>query len=182
MSLHPEEWTSIARLGGRTYRLRKSGARFLDVPGGSGRDPATLAWAEREGFLAPRQFWRVTEWDPEREEDVYSDFESEAEARRESEVRSVYEDIADPVPVSGHVFAPRGEEYWHEAFARSEPVRHELAEDFAPIFHARALGLDGVWWNDDYDPPLLSAPRGAIFRPSEWEVEEVGAHRARHRR
>src|SRR5690606_31338185 len=54
------------------------------------------------------------------------------------------------------------------------PVSPVFVEEFALMAHAdQVLGLDGVWWDDALDIGALSAPRGGLFRPAEWRIEEA---------
>lgn len=36
-------------------------------------------------------------------------------------------------------------------------------------------GVDGVWWNEEYDPDGYSAPRGGIFpgKVVEWHATQI---------
>jgi len=52
-----------------------------------------------------------------------------------------------------------------------------LVEDLLTVAWTRAVHrtLDGVWWNDEYAPELLSLPRGVIHieRVAAWTARQV---------
>lgn len=65
-------------------------------------------------------------------------------------------------------------------FSRCKQTSGEILDDvaldlIASVYAEDVLRIDGVWWNDTYDPQLLSAPRGVIV-PSmvhTWQAERA---------
>lgn len=162
VSLCPEEWIKIAKLGGKnTYLLSKEGARFYMAHEGGNSE--ALEWCVENGYLSRANKYRAYRTDEEGEE-IYFEMDSEQEASDESEDVRLH---------NGYKFAEKGKAYWQSSF--SSLPKNSFAEDFAVIFWAEAMGFDGVWWNDTLDSSILSAPRGVIFqaRLSEWKIEEV---------
>ncbi len=165
VSLHPDEWRRIAKLGGKTYELRKPGGQFL-LAGKHAQ------WASDNGYLAPRT-WYEASWYEEDEngEPGRSNLLFKTHQEAEREVQDY--DGASVRKVEGYGFGPKGSNYWRDAFGSDEP-RDELAKDFASIFRAKNRGYDGVWWDDKLDPLNYSAPRGLIFQDKlpTWEIME----------
>lgn len=158
VSLDPEEWRRIARLGGKTIKLTKKGARFfLAIPG----QALTTHWGEQNGFLQETTVWRVFMDD----EDGVSwiDFIDRREAEDEAE------DVDLVQAEVGWALGARGVDYWRACFGRApRSNEHALAVDFSSLWYAESHGYDGVWWEEEYGE--FSAPRGAIFRPEEWNT------------
>lgn len=162
ISLHPNEWQKIARLGGRNkYRLTKSNPNFY-ISNQNNIEQA-IEWCIENNFLIKAKKYRAFQTDEEGEE-FYFELSSLKAAQFESD---------DVRPVIGYKFSEKGKHYWQN-FCSSK-IDHSLAEDYAPVFYAEAHGFDGVWWNELLDPDALSAPRGVIFQNklAEWQIELV---------
>ena len=99
------------------------------------------------------------------------DLPSLALAKSEAE----YLDAASIVAVDGYALGKNGVKYWKGCTVVTAAEAHKLfdamAEHHAPVWYAEAMGYDGVWWEEELDPFGLSAPRGGLFRPEEWEIE-----------
>ena len=162
VSLHPEAWTSIAKLGGyQTWVIRKSEPAFYEVP--SAPSPDVLSWCREQGYIESATKFRVSWYDSEMDSEVSMELDTREEAEAEMD------DDREMEVFQGWKFGPAGMVYWKLAFG-SSPVRHNFAEDYASIFWAEAQGYDGCWWEDNLDPTALSAPRGVIFQSKldEW--------------
>ncbi len=157
VSTNPEAWEEIAELGGLPWwRLECSGASFLDFHALSPDQKATIAaWGEAHGLVHSTTLWKVEYHDDEMETTMVKRFETGVEAREEAEYLEV-----DP-PTSEEGF--RCTEMLLERMGWSNALADAL--DGAAMAYAEdVLGVDGVWWQDDLAPELLSAPRGVIFR------------------
>jgi hypothetical protein len=168
ISVTPKAWRRIAKLGGSSsYILSKENPRFAD-----GLDPDTrtvaLAWCSDEGLLEKAKTWLVEQTDEDGEIRGYITFFSLEEALEE-----IGED--DPEMAEGIIeeadgwrFSEKGGKY----FSEDARIPHQIAADYAVILWAEASGFDGVWWEEDYDPSSLSAPRGVIFqgRLGDWTI------------
>lgn len=170
VSLDPEAWRSIARLGGLpTYALRRAGGAFVDVYRALSDEvllTALTAWATGEGYLLRG---------PLAELHCSSDsgrmirlFATPREAEDERQA------LGDPdayVTVRAHRLMT--EKMADRALARG--LDHALVLDHALSFACEDFlaEIDGLWWNDRWDPIGLSAPRGVIHatRLAHWHVE-----------
>ncbi len=190
VSLCPEAWTRIARLGGNAWHeLDRPDGAFLDahaVLDDPGLLEAAVDWAVDEGLAERRTVWRCWRHDDESGEWGYMTLPSEAAAFEEAGGEDVYD---EPCQVEG----PDGRAGIEPATAvvglpalealtgvRTGPGRK--AEDAVLLAWGRAVasdavpgGLDGVWWREAYDPDILSAPRAGIFpdRVAGWAARGI---------
>lgn len=150
VSVDPEAWTEIARLGGRP-RWRLDGPfRMVDAHllADQERDAVTR-WAVTEGLVEEADLWAVTWFDDEIDDCVEALFETEDEAAAE---------VVEQPPELRRGLRPTGR--LTGIVGRSDPAS---CFDHVLIVWAEANGFDGVWFDDVLDPAVLSAPRGALF-------------------
>lgn len=175
----PSSWARIARLGENGFILSGRG-RFVDVCGMSERQRReVIDWAVCQGLLELKEIARLHMFDTETEQWSYSDFpeidaaEDETEFMEEDEFRieemSAYIGTVKLAERAGHRQSGAG---------MGAPTSFDLA---LVEYASRDPALDGVWWDEHYDPASLSAPRGGIFpdrvadfdvRPADWEELE----------
>lgn len=177
VSVHPEDWAAIARLGGSpTWALTKDGGALLDHHALSPEQSAAItAWGVTAGYVEPVTVWSVSWYDEELDSTVAMLCTTIEEARAEAEeICEVYEtedgDAVVPVPVAAH------------AATAAFPDATVTAGDLNPFEPLAALwvsahrpDLDGVWFEDRYAPELLSCPRGVIApdRVAGWAARVV---------
>ncbi len=174
VSLHPEEWTAIAKLGGGSlYELTKPDGRFLDFHRLSRQALDELqAWGLRDGWLQMAARWRCEWFDDELSQTVFMLCKSLAEAQAEADDREdsrVEEVVVPELTVEG---------------IRRLGFKLEAAHalDIAATFWVEdETDLDGVWWDDLLEPQNYSAPRGVIClrRLSDWHIEYLRGPRTR---
>jgi hypothetical protein len=158
VSLHPQEWTQIARLrGGSRFKLSKVGARFLDFHALTKEARIHLElWGITLGWLQHEPRWEVQWHDSEaggiRKMLCGSEDSAKAEvADREDDDYCSMKEVKVPclteqaVTRLGFKIDPLG------------------ALDIAATFYVEdETDLNGIWWSDTLDPESLSAPRGVI--------------------
>lgn len=187
VSLCPNAWQAIARLGGYgTHLLSTTNGAFLDglaVAQDTDLLESIVDWGIAEGLVESATRWRTWYHDDEREEWGYF-LSSSAEAALE-ELRSS-QDVEDAEEAE----APEGREpietisvlIGREALRVATGFalgKDDDATDALLVEWSRrgphGLHLDGVWWNETHDPDILSAPRGAILpeRVRDWESRVV---------
>ena len=171
VSLHPQEWTAIAKLGGYpTWSLRRKGGRFIDAHGLSeAQRKAVEAWGLSTGLVRSATAWRLTSYD-EDGEPRYSLFQTESQARAEVDEFENAPESGDPVTATTALQAT-------ESFTRRCGFQPDLlcVFDILLTFYVEdATPFDGVWWDDLLDPAGLSAPRGVIApsRVTSWHVSK----------
>jgi hypothetical protein len=170
VSLCPEAWIEIARLGGSgLFALERDGAAFLDVHAAMA-DPvlrdAIVRWAESEGLIVFREQWKAWSFDEETETFNYFVARSREEAEREVDEFACGPDGGPAVELHmGYVATPElgsrlGCGRFDDTFTLDFAAM-VWARDAAPNLTGRVL--DGVWFREAYAPDHYSAPRGGIF-------------------
>jgi hypothetical protein len=193
VSVHPEAWIRIARLGGLPiHRLTRKDGLLLDVLALDELPETRNAILERArelGLLVDRERWEAKSFDDELDDVIVSIHETEAKARLEIDldddedgddergVRKVTVSVATPA-LAEKVAADPGK-FRAEGRTAEDFAIMEWAENVLP----RKLGrrIDGVWWRETLDPDRLSAPRGALFRSQAkgWNAEKTTPNDAR---
>jgi hypothetical protein len=169
ISLHPDDWASIARLGGNpTWALRRPENKFLNFHKlNSAQREALQAWGIGKGYLALKAQWELKYFDSELDDDCYCRFDSESEARQEIPDWLEEPDMATITPVVVPCPTPA------MAARLGFDTKFCDAMDMTATFWVEdETSLDGVWWQDTYEPQLLSAPRGVIVKRAlqSWTV------------
>lgn len=165
-SLHPEEWETIARLGGAPWWTTDvSSCRLLD-----GHElienwgPALAAWGEANGWLDRTVMYRIEWFDDEVDGNVSMLCASREEALAELEFcgdGGLDEDaitVVDPCWVA----TSKLDVAMGRAPRQKSQGDANILQDVATVW-AKEQGLDGVWWEDELNVQSLSAPRGVVF-------------------
>lgn len=180
ISLHPAEWRQIAKLGGQpTWELLREGSRFLDAHCLTSAQRDTMhSWALDHGYIEMAPAIQASYFDEELGATFSSLHDvSTAEGRRLATQLS--EDLADAeMPQMAQVLAERATSAMNERAGFAVPLGN--ASDIALTFFVEDVlhashGLDGVWWEDDFAPYALSAPRGTIHAHAlqEWSAAQA---------
>ena len=152
VSVDPDDWLRIAKLGGLPWwELRNAAGRFMDRHAltGAQRDQIS-AWAVDAGLARRRELWRVTYHDDELDGDVSVLFDSREAA--EVELDDLDDGEAQPVMALTATAALAAR------VGRADGDCFDLA---AVCFTEDITDVDGVWWADRRGP--FSAPRGVIL-------------------
>lgn len=187
VSVCPEGWQQIARLGGLPlYKLQLSGGLFVDMQAAlSNRDLVAEVehWAHRQGLATKETRWFACRQDDELGTVLRIPCHSPMEALAEAGLESVQDSkdeawiegrsqwvASDALVVRYGLPANRGDDL--------EVLLVAWIEDIARPLLGRPL--DGLWWQDDYKPHALVAPKGGIFpdRLKAWQAAEVSWHAA----
>jgi hypothetical protein len=158
VSLHPNEWRGIARIGGHTWKLTKPNNQFLNAHSMNGAQRQTIIeWGIANGYALRKQLYRVEWFDDEMNDTMAMDFEDETEARNEAEVEEEGKTVK--VIPEGLVGTDKLKQRTHQN--RLDPVT--VFDLLVTVYAEDVLKIDGVWWNDNLSPETYSAPRGVIF-------------------
>jgi len=166
----PDAWTQIARIGGNpTWFLTKTNTgQFLDVLELRKKQrTAIINWGIQNKFVAYEDRWQVISGhDEDTEEDQLMICSSLEEAIDNSEDDEEY-----PPQKITHLIATS--KLLHHVGCTT--YHTDNGWGLLPMAWAEAVGLDGVWWCETYDPDRLSAPRGCIFqsRLNEWSQTQI---------
>lgn len=152
VSVNPEEWQSIARLRGETWTVRADRyLNFAEWHSVTEEDRASLrSWAVTQGWIEEVTAYRVTYFDDEWEQDFTLEFDTFEEAEVEAEAMEV-----EVESVTSHRALPA----FPQERGDGDPTELVFVE-----WVSRHSALDGVWWDDAFDPQRLSCPRGVIVR------------------
>jgi len=163
ISLDPEAWEKIAKLGGFPWwRLQKTGGSFLDYHRLSSfhRGRATR-WGLREGYCVEKTGYEFSYYDDELEDDM----------------RFTYTDRDEALVEAEGVGADEESVLLTTILVATDKLRKELHlkvdincfDQLFCLWAERFTSFDGVWWDDQYG--FMSAPRGVIFpsRLANWE-------------
>jgi hypothetical protein len=150
----PDAWREICRLGGSpTWEVRKYSNVFLDA---RRLLPAHITlihdWTIDEGWVKPARVFRVDWYDDETAETRFSLHPTrqqacyECDTHEDQQIKEIDSLVAQPRLTSLLGYEP------------------DLAavEDLTLFRFAEAHGFDGVFFNETFDPLLLSAPRAGI--------------------
>lgn len=174
VSVTPAAWTMIAKLGGGSWTsLARDGGSlaFLDYHNMPKGFVCKLVDAAVEKGLATRvQRWRAWETDEDGEE-RFSLHATLNEAILETEG-----DGRKPTPVASVEAGVALSRYWCGGERMTD--FHSIDAIFACAMEK--TGLDGIWWNDNYDPHSLSSPRGGIFQHKIADLQQQIISKSRH--
>lgn len=183
VSVTPHAWQQIAKLGGYDlHELTKEGGRLVDVHAVRNSDDFAeiVAWAKANGLVEDREVFKGWECN-EDDEWAYTYFASEQAALEELDMDGEYDGKISRMPhPRGHkaiepVTILGGTAALSQIVGRDFDVT-EAADDYLIMAYAhQEMDVDGVWWNEDYDPDGYSAPRGGIFpnKVAEWTASEI---------
>jgi hypothetical protein len=155
VSLHPEAWTAIARLGHQVWTCERPNNRFVDFLELSEAQHRLIAnWAIDAGLATRGSVWRVDYVDDETDERRWITMTNRTEAQEEAAaLREVAIEVPNTLIAAPELLARMMQD-------RSEPSN---AADLTTIAYAEdVLQIDGVWWNERLDILGLSAPRAVI--------------------
>lgn len=179
VSVDPDAWRQIARLGGYpTWELTSEAPRpFLDVLSLTPAHWAHLtAWARAQGFVEPCETVAVSWYDSdeaESEDDrcemIFSGPNAEMDAQAELTEHEGQDARLEPRPG------------WSATTAMNErigfSVEASMAKDMAlslftqdvllpaTLSATQTSPIQGLWWEERLDVHAYSAPRGVILRP-----------------
>lgn len=163
VSLDPETWRSLARLGNAPiWKLSNPTGTFVEYHAAKSDKTFTQQvydWALAQGYVTCGTRYEVHTYDDELNSTYVQTFDTLEAAQAEE---AVYED-GEPSAVkevAGYLLTRKG-----AARACHSALTHAFVFDFALGFYVEDTmpDIDGIWWADDDAPENYSAPRGAIF-------------------
>ena len=159
ISVNPDDWADIARLGGDTWTLERTDgtplrfASWTDL--GETERVQLRAWAIDKGWLKEVAVFEMAYFDDEWDTTVTCQFHTLDEAEREADGM---DDAATITPV---VSWRATSDFPDSRVGDSDPSDVLMGA----YVRAQRPDLDGVWWEETYDPDQLSCPRGVIVAP-----------------
>ena len=180
ISLAPHAWRRIARLGGNPLHTlsKPGGIRLLDLHAVERDAELRLQveeWALAEALLERTDLWRAWRYDSEDDAWQYT-----LHASEDAALAQVDEEDEPEGPDGSPAVEPCALLVGTPALAAIAQIGNLGERDgfdyAATVWTERTQpDLDGVWWEETYDPAGLSAPRGGIFpsRISEVTATEI---------
>jgi hypothetical protein len=171
ISIHPNEWSQIARLGGKEiFELSKSNGTFVDAYKIKKEHKQTIiSWALENGYLIQKETYKVCWFDDELKQTVCMEFNDIAKAKEELG----NEDEGKKLKINKKGLLPTKK-------LKKETLQQEIdpSQTFdllLTIYTENASDYDGIWWNDKLDPFNYSAPRGVIFNKmiNSWNIKKL---------
>jgi hypothetical protein len=190
VSLCPSAWSHIARLGGPVHRLSMPDAAFILVKQLSGEHVAEISrWAAESGFVTAWDAYRAWFYDDERDEWSYFTCDNAEAAALEVTSICGSDSLVDAERAFGGL-PPCGRlveradllKLTDAGRARCPSFPQDLdATDMAILLWAEDVGamadpsIAGIWWDEEFDEAVLSAPRGGILpsRLKEFTAERL---------
>ena len=183
VSNSPHAWQQIAKLGGYPlHRLFKEKGIFLDANyiKKSKYMSHILDFGRKNRLIKQVKRYRAWEFDVEREEWIYSLFNTKEEAQLEL-------GIVDLTPQEvRNLDRPKGHqliEYITVNIAAQklqdllglQNMSDDATDALIVAYGQFTTDIDGVYWDEIYDPDNLSAPRAGIFpnRLSQWSIAQT---------
>jgi hypothetical protein len=164
VSLEPERWIQIAKLGGfPTWKLHNNkNTSFLDFHSLSDQQIEEIKEWGKDLFTEVECY--LVESYNEEEEQCFFSFDTRAEA--EEEARD-FDNSVDEHLISSTTRIKASDLLKERVNIRD----NDCALDLVISEWAEAHGFDGIWWEDEYG--YYSCPRGVIFkdRVNQWKTE-----------
>ena len=165
VSLHPERWEEIARLGGLPwFKLTNPAGHFLDYHRLAPPQRETIAaWAVAEGLAERVTAWQASWTDTDTDEPTGLLLETREDALSELEALEL---DATPEPVS--VLKPTSALEARVGSSHLDCLAHATV-----CYVEDTTELAGVWWADVHGH--WSAPRGVILpgKLAAWAAEQI---------
>lgn len=163
VSCLPDEWATIASLGGDTYELiNKNGTFFDHHKLNDEMWKNVFTWAVNEGYLMPHTYFAFDYEDCEWEMILRSTYKTEKEALDEAGGEH------DVFPLQSYA----GTDKYAKMVGERQRDDPKLILTVLAKLHEN---IDGVYWDDTLDVSRLSAPRATILneRLPRWAISQA---------
>jgi hypothetical protein len=197
VSKHPDAWRKIASLGGLPkHQLHNPNGQFLDFHRAK-RDKKFMAtvyqWGKQQGYVTDATVYHVSWHDEELDQEVSMSFDDYQRALEEAgyDSHEEYQQVLKELE-QGQISKEDFDQEYRKIKAVKQPVmtpklaqvigwaksEPNMTTDALLLAYAETMEVDGVWWNDQYDPDRYSAPRGGILpgKLANWKVTPADHH------
>lgn len=173
----PEAWRQIAPdVNGETYELSKSDSTFYCVSNSSTRTDFEKQSVVTHNYVSYADGYKFS-WTDAHDITRYTLYESRSELQTELDGRPVeqtYENNVKTVQIP--ILEASGVTYWNNSFTTPASTASPMqTRALIPIWTARHLPVDGVYWDHRLFVADYSAPRSLLFQESlpSWNCEVV---------
>jgi len=167
ISVNPDEWSKIARLGGELHTLVKTNGVFVNAYKlNKSQKQNIIKWGLENGLVNQKETYQVCWYDDEMEDDVCMEFnnidDAKSEAGNEDEGRTIKIKKSGLLPTN-------------KLNSQTKQTKIEPSQTFdllLSVYVDETTDYDGIWWSDTLDISKYSAPRGVIFndKVNTWKV------------
>lgn len=171
VSLHPEDWKSIARIGGvPTWDLARDDSKWLDVSSLSDAQTAAIEkWGVDAGCAKPAMIYLAHYLDSETESPLFFQMDSLEAAEYEIEdLENGYVTCVEGLKLTDQ--GMQALERWQDCKNATDGLYILWADQVLSRAHQSVVGL---WWDETYAPLALSCPRGGILPSKIDEFERT---------
>lgn len=169
VSVHPEEWIKIAKLGGKNkYSLFKSNAKFLNIISVENDNllmKNITNWGILNNYIYLDTLYKVSYYDDEMECELISLYNTHLEAEKEAPTP---EDIT---VIKNSLLSTQNLNDKRNNGKEIEPINVKRFLIFQ--YAQEALKLDGIWIDSKLDVYNYQAPAGGIFNINDWKIKQV---------
>ncbi len=158
----PSSWMHIARLGGDLWRVEHAGGRFLDAHAffcDENCKSILLNWGLDEGLLRRCTLFNAVQFDEQLDRDLVYSFENMKDLEKEFDLDNVDVTTDTSCPVLTDAALKK---YGLSANGSQFNLDYVLI-DFLQQSNSQTGSFVGIFWNDEFDPSGLSAPRAGIL-------------------
>lgn len=160
----PNTWKRICGCAGQTWQLiPNSSDSFLLYHDLDKDDLSEIKqWAINAGYFTNAIEYRVYYYDDELEEERYFSFaqNEEQQAREEYEWRTEEDSNATRFEIIEDGLFPTDKLMQRSLVNVDVSMYLDIA---VQLYAEEVLEINGIWWEDEFNPYALSAPRGVIF-------------------
>lgn len=180
----PLAWRQIVKLGGYpVHQLEKDDALFLAIHKISPElKTHIIEYGLQNNLIERTERYRGWSYDDVDDRWYYSDYKTAQDAFYEVDNLGEYEAPEDVPGPDGHsgielVEIYAGTCHLAEVVKTPSSVGRDAFDYLVIAWAEQFAHLDGIWWEDTYDPYGYSAPRGGIFpdRLWSWSIQEIPA-------
>jgi len=172
VSVYPDAWSQIARLSGEEMWLQRidgQPGRFVD---GYAVRKQAFAHGLKVGWLQSVPGWRVSYFDDDFDQDRFYETRDPEDAEGAREEGHQVDECT--ISIATGDLRARLQSYLGPDRDVEGATEGEVVNRYV---HAVDASADGVWWQHELDPSVLSAPAGLILpeRIADWRVVEIAS-------
>lgn len=162
----PDEWRKITKLMGDLYSLKKADNCFLNFHGlDDNHMKIIIKWGLENVFIEPCKVYKVPFYDGDFDMEMFYIFIDYEEAKKEADEMEEEIEVTDGYRATGKM-VNRTLNDWSPAL---------VLDLLSTLYAEDVLNIDGVYWNDELDVSILSAPRAVInlTHLESWKIKKI---------
>lgn len=174
-SLHPQEWSEIARLTGDTYKITKKNKdpfKLIDVIQVKTLGKNLINWGvEKELVILDTLSWWIVPCDSNEDGNTRYCWSQTPEECRDYEIEE--DPIQKPVYLPSEIL----QKFWNQRQINSKSKitpwnTYENLLGFLVCIDRQNNPIDGLYWEENFQPELLSAPRAGLIPTNQLKIQK----------